>query len=174
MVRFMNLEIRQVMRQLALDLQKVRQALNILAQDDAARIRLSWQINMKDLIKHVTWLKLDVGLAILMWTDSVSDGQQYREDRGWAALDSLHWSYAVLITFLNDLKKAKKNLNETYIYPYEIEELIIDWRRFQKTIGPIQEFLSTGANSQIGQNFLPMDEEEKTQLFQPVTSQSIS
>lgn len=161
----MNLEIRQVMRQLASDIQKVRQALNILAQDHAAWIRLSRQIDLKGLIKHVKCPKLDIGLAIVMWTDWVSDGHQYPEERVWAVLDSLHWSYAVLITFLNDLKQAKKTLNETYMYPYEIEELIIDWQRFQKTIGPVQEILSTDANSRMGQNFLPVHEEERSLII---------
>ena len=134
----MYFPIRQGIRELEFDTQQLQKKLNLLSINHASWSTERLEIDLKQIIEYATQLELDIGILKIMLTDSLSDTHQYSKAGALAILGSLHWAYAVLNTFLNDIKKTLTTLNETYIRPDELERLFIDWRRFRKTLGPIQ------------------------------------
>jgi hypothetical protein len=139
----MDLIIRRDIRQLLCDGQKVEKGLDMLEQDHEIWARERQQYDLKQLIKHVNRLESDVSI---MQSDCMSMGLSYQEVGIWQVLESLHRAFGVLNTLFNDLKKVRTELSDAYIHPTDLKQLEIDWGRFRKTIGQIQEYLHNGQN----------------------------
>jgi hypothetical protein len=165
----MDLIIRRDIRQLLCDGQKVQKGLDMLEQDHEIWARERQQYDLKQLIKHVNRLESDVSI---MQSDCMSVGLSYQEVGIWQILESIHHAFEALNTLFSDLKKVRTELSDAYIHPTDLKQLEIDWGRFRKTIGQIQEYLHNGQNFLEQENSLPSSEQVgndlsmQTHLFQ--------
>lgn len=134
----MDLAIRRDIRQLALDARKVRRELDMLAQDHKILARERENNDPANVIDHLKRLEFDVSI---IQADCVFIGRAQQEDSAWQVLHSLHRAFATLNILFNDLKKMRTELKKAYIYSADMKQLEIDWDRFSKTIGQIEQHL---------------------------------
>ena len=165
----MDLMIRRDIRQLVRDAKKVKRVLELLEKDHEAWARERQHYDLKQIIKHINRLESDVSI---MQSDCMCISLSYQEVGIWQVLESLHCAFQTLNTLFGDLKKVRKELNRVYIHPTDLKQLEIDWGRFRKTIGQIQEYLHNGQNFLEQGNSLPSSEQVgndssmQTHLFQ--------
>jgi len=165
----MDLMIRRDIRQMLCDAQKVKRGLETLEQDHEVWARQRQQYDLAQLIKLVNRLESDVSI---MQSDCISIGLSYQQVGVWQVLKSLHRAFAVLNILFTDLKKMKAELGIAYIHSSDLKQLEIDWGRFRKTIGQIQEYLHNGQNFLEQENSLSSSEQVgndlsmQTHLFQ--------
>jgi hypothetical protein len=124
------------MRQLMLDAEKVHKDLEMLERDHADWAREHQQRDLMHLMEHVKRLEFDLSTIL---SDCVSLGRQYWKEHNLQVIESLHRSYGILNNLFQDLKKVRTALNRAYIKLSDLEQLIIDWGRFKKSIDQTQE-----------------------------------
>ena len=134
----MDLTIMRDVRKLMAGTKDVRQALEVLEGDHAIWARRREEKDLAELIDRVKELETDVSMIMSHFV-SVS-----RRDEGRGITEGLHDAFSCLNTLFQDLKKARRDLNEAYIHPEEIKQLEIDRCRFMKAIGQIQKRLHYG------------------------------
>lgn len=148
----MDLMIRRDIRQLVRDAKKVKRVLELLEKDHEAWARERQHYDLKQIIKHINRLESDVSI---MQSDCMCISLSYQEVGIWQVLESLHRAFQALNTLFGDLKKVRTELSEAYIHPSDLKHLEIDWGRFKKTIGQIQEYLYNGQGFLEPQDTLP-------------------
>ena len=158
----MYLMIRQDIRQLVHDAQKVQRALEKLEQDHEVWAREREQYDLMQLIKYVNRLESDV---CMMQSDCMSMCLSYQEDGSWLVLDSLHRVYATLNILFDDLEKVRTELKEAYIYSHDLKQLEIDWGRCRKSVNQIRKYIQDGKNILKAKNVLLASDERKNVWF---------
>ena len=128
--------LRSDIRQLMFDAEKVQKNLEILERDDAAWARKPQRGDLTQLIEDVKRLEFDLSTIL---TDCLSLGRQYWKEHKLAVVDSLHQSFDTMNTLFNDLKKLGMAQSEPHINPSDLQQLVIDWGRFEKSIYQIQK-----------------------------------
>jgi DNA repair exonuclease SbcCD ATPase subunit len=139
----MDLVIRRDIRQLVLDVRKIRRELDRLKQDQKAWARDRQQDNLSGVIDRLKRLEFDVSV---IQADCVSIGRIHREDGARRVMDSLHRAFKTLNTLFNDIKNMRTELKEAYICSVDVKQLEIDWSRFTKTVSQIERYLQDGDN----------------------------
>ena len=136
----MDLILKRDIRKLMADTEGTKFALERLEKDHAIWARNSEEKDIEQFINRVKLLESDV--SILM-SDCFCLSSEY-EGRD---IEDFHQAYVYMNALFEDLKKARKDLNRTYVSPEELRQLEIDWGRFRKTIREIQKHLQAGENS---------------------------
>jgi len=131
----MDLIIQRDIEKLWGDTENVKQIFITLERDHSVWARKREEKDLAKLIERVKQLKVDV---CLMMSDCLSFSR-YEEKK--AVIEEMHHAFACLNNLFQDLKTVKGDLNEVYIHPDEIKQLEIDWCRFKKAVGQIQEHL---------------------------------
>jgi DNA repair exonuclease SbcCD ATPase subunit len=139
----MDLVIRRDIRQLVLDVRKIRRELDRLKQDQKAWARDRQQDDLSGVIDRLKRLEFDVSV---IQADCVSIGRIHREDGARRVMDSLHRAFKTLNTLFNDIKNMRTELKEAYICSVDVKQLEIDWSRFTKTVSQIERYLQDGDN----------------------------
>jgi hypothetical protein len=155
----MDLAIVQDIRKLMAVTENVKRALQVLEEDNAVWARRREERDLIKLIDRVKELETDVSVLMSHFV-SVS-----RREEGGRISEGLCHAFACLNNLFQDLKKARKELNDAYIHPGEIKQLEIDWARFMKTIGQIQKHLHQGRTYAGDDVLLSSKEEVKNGLF---------
>jgi len=120
---------------LATDTKQVKELLEMLEKDQAIWARKREEKDLAQLIKRVKKLGIDVSM---MMSDFVCVSR-CEDQKG--ITEGLDDTFACLNALFQDRKKAREDLNDTYIHPEEIRQLEIDWGKFLKAIGQIQKHL---------------------------------
>ncbi len=136
-----DLKLGQDIWQILLDTEKTKRGLERLKRDHAA-----WKRECQE--KDLVWLteqamRLENDLSLIL-SDSMSLGRGYCEDSRQDVSQDLHQVFVVLDALFRDLKKARLELSRAYINPNALKYLEIDWARFGKKIGKLQEHLHNG------------------------------
>jgi hypothetical protein len=134
----MNLMIRQDIRQLVLDAQKVRKGLEMLKQDHEAWAREGQENDLGNVFNHLKCLEFDVSM---LQADCMFVSRIQRERGAWQVLDRLHLAFVALNFLFMDLKKMKMEFQEACLYSADVKRLEIDWGRLSKTVGQIEKHL---------------------------------
>ncbi len=150
----MYLTVRRDIRHMVLEIQKVQRGLDMLEKDHEAWARQCQQEDLKQLTGFLKRLESDVSI---IQSDCMSLSLKYQEDGTWTILDSLHRAFATLKDLFNDLKKVRRELDESYIHPEGLRQLEIDWGRFRKVIGQILKYLRNGETSLNSKDFSPQE-----------------
>ena len=155
----MGLAIVQDIRKLMAVTENVKRALKVLEEDNAVWARRREEKDLTKLIERVKELETNVSVMMSHFV-AVS-----RRDEGGRITEGLHNAFACLNNLFQDLKKARRDLNDAYIHPGEIKQLEIDWGRFMKTIGQIQKHLHHGKTYAGDDVLLSSKEEERNGPF---------
>jgi hypothetical protein len=131
----MNLVIQRDIEKLFADTENVKQTLIMFEKDHSVWARKREEKDLARLIERAKQLECDV---CLMMSDCLSFG---RYDGGKGVIEGMHHAYACLNSLFQDIKKVKGDLNGSYVHPDEIKQMEIDWCRFNKAVGQIQEHL---------------------------------
>ena len=117
------------------DAKNVKQGLEALEQDHAVWARDQEHEDLMNILEGVKGLEFDVSI---MMADCFSLSQAKRNNgiRG-----DFHQAYKNLNILFEDLKKAREEMDKSYVVHRELEQLEIDWARFRKTVTHIQEDL---------------------------------
>jgi hypothetical protein len=158
-VQFMDIAIVQDIRNLMAVTENVKQALEVLEGDNAVWARRREEKDLIKLIDRVKEMETDVSMMMSHFV-CVS-----RRDEGGRITEGLCHAFACLNNLFQDLKKARKDLNDAYIHPEEIKQMEIDWGRFMKTITQIQKHLHHGKTYAGDDVLLSSKEEERNGPF---------
>jgi DNA repair exonuclease SbcCD ATPase subunit len=148
----MDLVIQKDIRQLVHDAQEVRSELDMLEQDHEAWAREREENDLVEVLDHLKRLESDVSI---MQADCISMGYRYRGNGNRYVIESLHRAFSTLDTLFNDLKKVRTEINEAYIRSTDLDQLEIDWGRFRKSVGQIEQHLRDGDKLMKVKNVLP-------------------
>lgn len=111
--------------------EKFHEDLETLVKDYEVWATDRQQSDLEKLMEHL--IHIENGLNTTL-SDCVSLGRRYWKDHNLPVIDGLHRSHAIMDNVFNDLKRLRTALNEAYINPSDLEQLIIDWCRFKKSI----------------------------------------
>jgi hypothetical protein len=131
----MDLTLKRDSQKLTADANRVKQLLETLENDHAIWARVREANDLVQLLQCAEKLETDVSMVM---SDFISAGSHEEQNR---IAGSLGDAFACLNILFQDLKRAREDLNDAYIYPGEIKQLEIDWSRFFKTISQIQKHL---------------------------------
>lgn len=113
------------------DAEKIQRGLDMLEHDHGVRAIQCQQNDLMQLIEHAKRLEFDVNTIL---SDCVSLGRKYWKHHDLSVIYSLHRSFATLNTLFDDLKKVRFALSEAHINPSDLQQLVIDWVGFKKSI----------------------------------------
>ena len=114
--------------------------------------------DLKDLLEDLERIEIDVSLIL---TDCISAGSQLGENSTRVIFHDFREIFGRLDTIFNGLKKARLQLNKTYIHPATLAQLEVDCGRFRKLIREVQKDL----NEKQDQSAIPL-ERTKVHLVQ--------
>ena len=134
----MDLILKKDMEKLFDDTQKVKQALEVLEKDHAEWARDRERKDLVSILEGVKGLEFDT--SVLM--GNCSSLNQMVENNG--IMGDLHQAFKGLNILFEDLKTARKEIDQSYMTKGDFEKLEIDWARFSKTVKQIQEDLQQG------------------------------
>ncbi len=120
------------------DAKKVKQDLEILKRDHDAWDRNREHEDLMSILEGIKGLESDVST---MMSHCLSKIQAEPKN---GIEDELHQAFRGLNTLFEDLKRVRGELDGSYVRNSELARLEIDWGRFRKTIGQIQENLRQG------------------------------
>jgi len=131
----MHSDLNQDIRKLMADTEKFKLVLENLGQDRVAWARKREEKDLKEIIKCVNRLEFDVSTMI---SDSACLTSQ--EESKVVEVDLQHACRAVNALF-EDLKAARAELEDSFIHREDIDQVEIDFERFQKIVRQIQKDL---------------------------------
>jgi hypothetical protein len=131
----MELVLKRDMEKLFGDTEKVKQGLEVLERDHTTWNRAREREDLVDILGGVKGLEFDV--SILMG-DCVS---LHRIKQNNGAKCYFNQAFKGLSTLFEDLKKARKEVDQSYVTKCALAQLEIDWARFRKTVEQIEENL---------------------------------
>jgi hypothetical protein len=134
----MELVLKRDMEKLIDDTKKVKKGLESLEMEHAAWATDREREELGDILEGVRCLELDV--SILMG-NCVSLNQMNRNN---GVKGDFHLAFKDLNILFEDLKAARKEIDQSYLSQGELEHLEIDWARFSKTVEQIHEDLQQG------------------------------
>ncbi len=134
----MELVLKRDIRKLFDDAKKVKQDLEMLKQDHAVWDRDREHEDLMTILEDIKGLECDVSI---MTSDCFLKVQAEPKN---GIEGDLHQAFRGLNTLFEDLKRVRGELEGSYVRNSELARLEIDWSRFRKTIGQIQEDLRQG------------------------------
>ena len=136
----MDLTLKQDIRKLTNDTNKVEEGLAVLEQDYVDWAREREQNDLMQIIEYVK--RLEKGVSIMM-SDYFTLGHRGGNKM---VIEDLHLAFTHLNSLFGDVKKIKTELNDLYIHPGELKQLKIDCERFRKTIREIHKHFMESEN----------------------------
>ena len=134
----MELVLRRDMEKLFGDTEKVKEGLEVLEKDHTAWNRTREREDLVEILEGVKGLEFDVSNLM---GDCVSL-HHMKQNNG--VKGDFSQAFNGLNTLFEDLKTARKEIDQSYVTKDELTQLEIDWARFRKTIEQIQENLQQG------------------------------
>lgn len=128
----MELALERDMEKLFGDTEKVQQGLEVLEKDHTAWNRVGEREDLAEILEGVKGLEFDVSNLM---GDCVS--LQYTDQGN----GEFNQAFSGLNTLFEDLKTARRELDQSYVTKDELAQLEIDWARFRKAVDQIQENL---------------------------------
>jgi len=120
------------------DAKKIKQELKKLEKDCRSWSPEREEKDLAELTDTAKNVEVDVSL---MLADSISADLHRGEDEKGVLSDELHHVFVNLDALFGDIKEARTELKEGYVYPGSLERLEIDCRRFNKTVQSIENDL---------------------------------
>ncbi len=128
----MELALERDMEKLFGDTEKIQQGLEVLEKDHTAWNRVREREDLAEILEGVKGLEFDVSNLM---GDCVS--LQYTDQGN----GEFNQAFSGLNTLFEDLKTARRELDQSYVTKDELAQLEIDWARFRKAVDQIQENL---------------------------------
>ena len=154
----MNTVIQSYTQRLEDDAERITKGLRCLGRDCSAWARTREEKDLKDLLEDLERIEIDVSLIL---TDCIWAGSQFGEDSTRVIFHDFRDIFGRLDTIFNGLKKARLQLNKTYIHPATLAQLEVDCGRFRKLIREVRKDL----NEKQDQSAIPL-ERTKVHLVQ--------
>ena len=136
----MNAMIHRDFDRLTAKAERIEQDLQRLEKDRSTWARKREEKDLADLVEDLKGVEGDLGL---MLTDCICANSRCGEETPKVVFHDLHEIFACLDTLFNGLKKARLQLDKTYIPCAILDHLEIDYSRFAKRIVKVQRHLNT-------------------------------
>jgi hypothetical protein len=134
----MNAVINRDSDRLLADAERIKEGLQRLEQDCSAWARKREEKDLVELMEDLKGVETDVCLLL---TDYTSAGRPCPEEAPRAVFHDLHEIFACLDTLFDGLKKARLQLGMAFIPDALMDDLGVDYGRFNKLIGKLQRDL---------------------------------
>jgi hypothetical protein len=136
----MNTAIHRDSDRLLAHAERIKEGLQRLGQDCSVWARKREEKDLADLMENLKGAETDVCFLL---TDCASPGRRRGEETPKTVFHDLREIFSCLDTLFDGLKKARLQLGEAYIHNAVLDDLEIDYSRFNKLLGKVQGNLST-------------------------------
>jgi hypothetical protein len=106
-----------------------------LEQDHAAWALKQEERDLEEITTSLKQMEIDVGVMLSTCFSLV------RDHNGNGIGQNLRHAYVCLDALFQDVKKARSDLQLTYMQSYDLTQMQIDWARLKKTVGEILHYL---------------------------------
>lgn len=135
----MDLTMQDATRKLVRDVREIQARFEMLERDRSNWRRRREEDDLDEVMEYLKKLETDVSILESDCVLSMTGDPGGRE--AGQVFDTLNDIFGRLNNLFEDVKTMKTELKDSYIQPGDLDRLRIDWGRFRKTIGPIEEHL---------------------------------